>query len=428
MKLSGWMRGLSLSLALVAACQTPVFAGGAPSSASQAVLTIGVDYPDPANQQPDNHRVFEYADFFPRTATVHHGDVIDFRSAPGAYHVIGLAPNDAAGRAAYPVAVTDQLDATPAAGSGQKKIGLGPSNFSVTGGTSHGGGAVASNPNGPPVCGEVGLPQPGCSFNGGDDVEIAGPVPGLDQTGKPAFSDWRIQINAPPGTYSFLCWIHPHMSGSLTVVPDDQPVTSQAAADAQGRSQFEAEQAQALQAEQAANKPSFSGGAPGSRTYTVKVGISGGDKVRIDEMLPSQPIAVAPGDTVQYQWLDPDNVHTVTFPAGGDKLPEPFGFNCGSSYQSPPAPGAPPPPTPFQPCLYPSAGRPDFIADPGNAPSGTTLTDPTTLVDSGTLIGTGYGISPSMQSWVIKFSNSSKPGAYVYQCTVHDWMQGTLNL
>ncbi|MFI5266609.1 MAG: hypothetical protein ACHQ7M_04445 [Chloroflexota bacterium] len=427
------LRSLVFALGLALSVQAPALAAGpvpAPVQAPEpAALTIGVDYPDPTNQQPDQHRVFEYTDFFPRDVTVHRGDVLDFRSAPASFHVIGLAPSDAVGRSVYPVGFPDQLDPTPAPGSGVKKLGLGPSNFSVTGGSVHGGGTVANNPLGPPVCGVLALHQPLCSFSGGDDVEIAGPVTGLDGSGKPAPADWQIAFNAPPGKYAFLCWIHPHMTGTVTVVPDNQPATSQATADAQAQAQFAAAQAQALQAEQAANKPAFSGGAPGTRTYQVSVGVSGGDHVRIDEMLPTQALSLTPGDKVQYQWLDTDNVHTVTFPAGNMAgLPEPFGFNCGTSYQSPPSPEGPPPATPFQPCLYPGAQHPDFIADPGNAPPGTALTDPGASVDSGVLFGTGYGVTPSSQSWSIVVNGSTKAGSYVYRCTVHDWMQGTLKI
>jgi len=439
------LRSLAVALSFILGTTVPAEAGGAPAPAPvpgsapaqtataqqalQQTLVIGVDHPDPANQQPDQHRVFEYADFFPRDVTVHSGDVLDFRSAPGSFHVIGVAPTDAAGRAAYPVAFPDPLDSTPAPGSGVRKVGLGPSNFSVTGGSTQGGGTVANNPNGPPVCGVAALQQPLCTYSGGNDIEIAGPVPGLDSAGNPAPTDWQISFNAPPGKYAFLCWIHPHMTGTVTVVPDDQPATTQAAADAASQSLFLAEQAQALQAEQAANKPSFTGGAPGTRTYQVSVGISGGDHVRIDEMLPSQPLNLKAGDSVQFQWLDPDNVHTVTFPATAmSNLPEPFGFNCGKTYQSPPSPEGPPPATPFQPCLYPGAQQPDFIADPGNAPSGTALTDPNAVVDSGVLIGTGYGVNPSSQSWKISINGSTKAGNYVYMCTVHDWMQGTVKI
>ena len=69
-----------------------------------------------------------------------------------------------------------------------------------------------------------------------------------------------------------------------------------------------------------------------------------------------------------------------------------------------------------------------MIGDPGNAPSGTALTDPTQLVDAGVMVGTAYGVVASAPTWSIATSGATKPGAYKYQCTIHDWMQGALSV
>lgn len=61
-------------------------------------------------------------------------------------------------------------------------------------------------------------------------------------------------------------------------------------------------------------------------------------------------------------------------------------------------------------------------------PPGSILTMVTVLIDAGLLIGTGYGVTPSSQSWSARVSSITAPGAYQYQCTVHDWMQGTINV
>src|SRR5579859_1587190 len=98
-------------------------------------LVIGVDYPDQANQNPDAHRIFEYTDFFARAATVHTGDTVNFRAAPGSFHIVALAADETAARAAYPPFFPDPLDKTPATGTGGPKISLGPSLLSVTNGT-----------------------------------------------------------------------------------------------------------------------------------------------------------------------------------------------------------------------------------------------------------------------------------------------------
>lgn len=401
--------------------------GAAPALAQQAstpqTLVVGVDYADRANQNPDQHRIFEYTDFFTRAVTVHTGDTLNFRAAPGSFHIIALAPDEASGRATYPVGFPDPLDKTTAIGTGGPKIALGPSNFSITGGSTHGGGTIAQNPNGPPVCGTAAPGQQPCTFAGGDDIENAGPNPGLDAAGNPTPADWKIVINAPPGTYSYFCYIHPGMNGTLTVAAPSQPATTQAQIDAAALTQFTADRDAALAAETAASVPAFTGGAPGTRTYQVAVGI-GTDKVAIDEMLPRQVPTLSPGDKVQYNWKDVHNVHTVSFPTDNKQLPAPFGFNCGTSFQSPPGPGAPPS---GPPCMLPGASRPDFIADPGNTPSGTALTDPAAIVDSGTIFGTAYKV-PGPQQWSVVVDSATKAGSYNYQCLVHDWMQGSLTV
>src|SRR5262249_13415760 len=162
---------------------------------------------------------------------------------------------------AYPVGGLDTEDPVMAIGTGLPKIELGPGNFSVIGGSTAGGGSIGTSPQGPPVCGAVQLNQPPCTFKGGNDVELAGPLAGFDpQAGQPAATDWKITINAAPGTYSYLCWIHPRMTGHVTVVGADQATTTQADIDSQSVAQFTTERDQALAVEQSLQAPSFSGG------------------------------------------------------------------------------------------------------------------------------------------------------------------------
>ena len=142
-------------------------------------------------------------------------------------------------------------------------------------------------------------------------------------------------------------------------------------------------------------------------------------------MFPSQPLDLVPGDQVQYIWADPRNVHTVAFPTGSASLPESFGFDCGTSFVSVPAtPGAPPPTV----CFEPGAQTPEGIGDPGNAGSGTALTDPTKLVDAGLMLGTDYGLNSAPAKWSIVTNSGTKFGSYNFQCIIHDYMHGTLNV
>jgi plastocyanin len=401
-----------------------------PASASTP-LVIGIDYADPANQQPQAGRVFEYTDFFSREVSVHSGDTINFRVAPGAFHVVALASNEGLARQVYPVTLADNdgSGATDiAAGSGTNKLVFGPSNFPITGGCDNGqcNPTISFNNGfGPPVCGVAALGQGPCTFSGGHDIEVIGPNVGVNfSTGQPAFVDQLVQINAPAGSYDFFCYIHPGMRGKLKVVGASQPASSQAQIDARSWSQFVSDRAQGLAAERRTNHVEFTGEEPGSRTYTVHVGIGAAhNHVAIDEMFPNRPLNLASGDSVRYLWRDPHNFHSVAFPTGDPNLPPPFGFDCGATYNGIPTTPGPPPV-----CLEPGDTQFEVIGDPGNAGPGTVLSDPSVVVDAGVLGGTGYGVTPSAQSWWLATADTTKPGTYHFQCTIHDWMQGSLTL
>ena len=414
---------LTTAVAVIFGCQLPV-----PVAAADSPLVIGVDHADFANQQPQAGRLFEYTDFFSRQATIHTGDTIDFRSAPGSFHIVALARTELWARSTYPVALADNDGGgltDIATGSGTNKLVFGPSNFPITGGSHHGGGTIDFTRGfGPPACGVALLGEAACNFAGGADVEILGPEIGVDYaTGNLGFADQLVNINAQPGRYHYFCYIHPGMRGVLDVVGSGAGTSTQAEIDAASNAQFASDQAQALVVEQQTNQVEFTGGAPGTRNYTVHVGIAAANNhVAIDEMFPSQPLGLVAGDTVQFLWRDPHNVHSVAFPAESPNLPEPFGFDCGSTYN--PIPFTGPPPI----CLEPGDSQFEVIGDPGNAGPGTVLSDPSVVVDSGVLGGTGYGVTPSAQSWSLSTNGGSQPGAYRFQCTIHDWMQGTLAL
>ena len=416
-----------LSVGWVLALAGPV---AAKPVAGPQTLTIGVDWADPDNQQPNAGRVFEYTDFFSREVRIHSGDTLDFHVAPGSFHIVSLAKSESVARKVYPVALADvdHDGADIAAGSGVAKVIFGPSNFPITGGSTQGGGSIAFNNGfGPPVCGVAAFGEQPCTFRGGDDIEIIGPTPGFDASG-PAFVDQLVHITAAPGEYDYFCYIHPGMRGKLDVVDSDDATTSQAQINRRSLEQFADDRAAGLDLERDANHLTFSGDDPGSRTYLMHVGVgSSKAHVAVDEMLPSQPLNLTPGDRVRYVWRDPHNVHSVVFPAN-TRLPEPFGFDCGTNSPGyvgiPPVPGAPPP----QFCFEPGETQPESIGDPGNAGPGTRLTNPAQLVDAGIRIGTAYGVKPSSQTWWVATGHTTQAGSYQFQCTVHDWMQGTLKV
>jgi plastocyanin len=408
-----------VSTALLLATQGPALAAPAQSPRT---LVIGVDHIDAANQQPDKFRLFEYTDFFSREVRVRKGDTLDFRTAPAAFHIVAVSRTEAAARNAYPIALLDKDD-PPAIGTGKPKIELGPSNGSITNGTTHGGGTVGGLNDFPPgPCGIVQLGQKACTFRGGDDVESQGGVAGFGQNG-PMEVDWQITINANPGAYAYFCYIHPGMRGRVIVVGkgerdddaaniasnanhanegDDGNVTTQAQINAASEKQFREDQEDALEAEKAANVVRFNGGSPGERTYRVSVGVSAAENhVAIDEMLP-QHLNFVRGDKVEFQWRDPHNVHTVGFPASEPPLPPPF-----DSDKEPNEPN-------------------EVVGDPGTSPSGTFLTTPSALVDAGLLVGRGYHLQPTVQQWSVRTNSSTALGTFEYHCTVHDFMHGFL--
>jgi plastocyanin len=405
-------------------------------AAAASPLVIGVDHADPANQIDHGFgsftpgRVFEYTDFFARHVIVHSGDTLDFRTAPSAFHVIGLATHEKVARAVYPVAFNDE-DTDLAPGSGAPKIVLGPSNFPIQGGSTSGGGVQfgAFFPN----CGLTAIHQPVCTFSGGTDIEAAGGLPGIDLLNSnfnsvppkivPGQLDWSIQINAAPGTYDYFCFIHPGMRGSVEVVPPGEATTTQSEVDTVSAVQFKNSQREALKAEAAANVVQFTVDAAGLKTFQVHVGIGAAQNhVAVSEMLPATTLNLAPGDKVDFLWSDPHNAHSATFPTWGPNQPGPFVFDCLGKDDVVLVP-----PTPPRPAICgepPPSPAPELIADPGNSRPGR-LTDTAALVDSGVLVGTDLGLSPSAQSWSVV---ATSPGSYRFQCMIHDWMQGTINV
>jgi plastocyanin len=429
------LAGVALSLVLVLA------AGQVRSlvtaRAAAAPLVIGVDHADAANQQPfpPFDRVFEYSDFFSRQVTVHQGDTIDFRTAPFSFHVVALATSESVARSVYPFIYTDADGdgADTATGSGQPKIIYGPSNYPITGGSTHGGGVISTNnPKGPPVCGVAALGQSPCHFRGGDDIEVIGPTPGFTATGAPQSVDQNVVIDAPPGTYSFYDTLHPGMSGQLIVAPANQPASTQAQIDAAAQAQFQQDQAQALQVESGLNAVQEGFGPAGHRQFVVFVGAGAADQhVQIDEMMPNKPLGIGPGDTVNYIWADPHAGHTLAITPQESLLPGAVGYDCG-----PNTPGyvgidsgfdVPPPPPPAG-CAEPGSTQPELIGDPGNAPPFSRLTNPNQILDAGHLFGLAYGLQPSAQTWAVTAGSNTQAGTYSFVCSIHDWMTGQLKV
>lgn len=140
-------------------------------------------------------------------------------------------------------------------------------------------------------------------------------------------------------------------------------------------------------------------------------------------MLPRQTLNLVAGDQVKYIWPDKQTIHNVAFPGVDTLVPSPFGYDCGATFQ-----GVEPNGPPSPPCNLPPFPFPVPIADPGTSPTGTILTTLTAVVDSGIRQGSAFGVPQSNLPWSVAMSNVSALGTYQYECSVHPWMVGTLNV
>ena len=319
------------------------------------------------------------------------------------------------------MAFVDTDDSHLAPGTGFPKFVLGPSNGPIKGGSTGGGGQIGGV-NDVATCGLSALGQSPCTFAGGADIEGSGGVAGFNPaTGDPMSTDWMIQINASPGDYAYVCFIHPGMFGNLHVVGATGTRSTQADIDAFSAQQFQEDQALGLEAEKQYNIDKTTNDS-GVITHHVSVGVAAANNhVGIDEMLP-QRVSMNPGEQVEFKWRDGHNVHSVGFAQAEPQLPGPFVFDCGTRFLNPPAPGV----TGGGVCVETGQMFPEVIADPGNALSGVVLKNPQVIVDSGVLAGADYGVQPTVQTWSIRTNGNTQSGAYQYFCNVHDFMVGRL--
>lgn len=383
---------LAIAIALPVGLQLPAAAG----EESGQTLTIGVDN----NQSATTHPFFSYTDFFTRSVAIHSGDTLRFR-VDYTFHVLALAHSESAARTNFPLFMPDE---EAAAGTGGPRIELGPA-FAIAA-----PGAPA------PSCGTAGTP---CRYHGGNpgltpDAEVV-------EAALAGGQDWFVQVDAPVGTYTYFCYIHPGMTGKLKVVGSDRPTTTQSWIDTQSVAQFARDQNDALKAEAEASKVRFTGDEPGSRTYIVHAGVNTrGNHVSIIEMLPAH-LNLVQGDRVKFV-MQSNEAHSFTFPRSHDEPP--FGPDCTPPDVLLAAPGPGAPPT----CGDPGSSRGEFVVDPGVSPSGTALTDPAALIDSGLLLG-GGNHGPGPTTWTLTTNaNTVATNGYSYHCVLHDFMAGSLDV
>ncbi len=363
----------------------PLLSSGAGAGVASHTFTIGVDHSTPTGHN------FEYVDYFPRSGVaVRSGDTLDFQWAntPDGLHtatLLATATTPNAKWGANPLAVPDPDD-------GGTQLQINPAI-----------GAPTFPPAGTPAPGACGNAAAPCTFDGTADLNS-----GATPTNSGAH--FVVKITAAPGTYSYVCLIHPGMLGSFTVVgPQVQgstPAGVATAATAQGRSDTEG----ALDAEEAVPPAPRKLNNDGTHTVTVTAGTAT-PYVEIAEMLPRRT-TIRPGDTITWITGSIKDPHTVTFPQGSDPATEPIPSYCEGA----------PDVLLTAPPVGPPCGNPALFENHFNpAPvGGTVISSPSTSASSGVFANPP---APFPRGYSFSFPNA---GTFTYQCRIHDHMLGTV--
>ncbi len=210
--------------------------------------------------------------------------------------------------------------------------------------------------------------------------------------GPDAPTEFMLTFDAPPGTYAYLCDVHPGMVGTVTVVPDDQPVPSPQESFTKAMNELGNDVNAGMGAAMSAMQMASSG-IVASGDASVMAGAYASPS-SVQAFFPAV-VVIKPGSTVTWT-IDPKGVesHTMT----SLPLPPP-----GSEFAlQPPA----------------KAGDPPLIllAGPG-FPSAISGSE----VKTGTAFNSGV-IGPDA-TYALKFTT---PGVYQYGCILHPGMFGVV--
>jgi len=383
-------------LALIAGVATALQVFIVPAVAVTPPITITADAPASV---PAGHN-WTFNDFFPRTLSVHQGQTIQL--AVAGFHSVTLLP----------------AGMTPT--TGLRTLGLVQADNDDTtrnvNGTTH---TLLNLGAGFPIPGGCGAALTPCSFDGTAPVStglpLAGPVTPRDVT-----------VNAPVGTYHFICLVHPRMHGTLNVVANSVPATTATQAAQRTTREIAADLAEGWAAEKAANvHRSFMD--DGVRTWLMSAGTGTPDgRVAIDEMLPANQ-RIRPGDRVRWISRSVNEIHTVTFPTElhTDMVPL---CEAGSVDTL----ATPTVPQPTGPQDFTCGGPPvEFENGAGNGVRH--VTSPATVADSGVIASDsasdslGLPDSAFHRSWSASFRGAAH-GTYTYVCQIHAGMEGTITV
>jgi plastocyanin len=240
-----------------------------------------------------------------------------------------------------------------------------------------------------PTCGVAGNP---CSFSGSSVLNS-----GFQVSNPAAEPGFNVQINAPVGTYSFICLLHPSMHVILRVVPPALSIPTPAAVAAQAAAQVrrvtKVDGAAADLQAQTIGKVHLAGGAT---RYLISAG--GYDNGVTANEYPDNPIKVHVGDRIQFHGSG--EIHTATVPAGAAaKIPFVI-TEC--EVPGPNTPAASP-----LDCANPSLFR-VALNTKALAPTANIGLRPHRFINAGLLVG------PSQHTFLAKV-----PGTYTFVCLVH---------
>lgn len=222
-----------------------------------------------------------------------------------------------------------------------------------------------------------------------------------------------------PGKYPYICLLHyPDMSGTLTVVGADTTTPSADEVAEQGDTE---RQAMLDKLSPAVEQASAAMTKPGE----VQAGVMSMEVMNgLAAMFIPRETTVKAGEPVTWSIWGPHNIaFKIPEDANDMRVEDDTGIHVNMALGAPTGgPGQPPPPTPDPnaPTPDPNVPTPDMSGPP----------PPPTLIDAGERDGTGYHNSgivlafpPDLYAYKLTFT---KPGTYLYKCTVHPGMAGTV--
>jgi plastocyanin len=344
--------GLSVVISGAAGASPPPARPTASFAAAAAPpIVIGVDNAPPAGKN------WQYTHYFPETnVNVPQGSVVLFQWATGqlnGLHSVTFVPNgqtEAQVRQAYPT-ITQDTD------NGENHPVIPPQTNNPTDAT------CSSSPQAPP-----------CPFDG-TSVVSSGIIP----TSVGAAFAVQVAANTSPGTYHYICLVHPGMSGTINVVPAGQPASSQGELATEAAAELNQLNAGAAAAEANASIPKSTPNLDGTRTWTEHVGVTA-DDVELMEFLPTD-LAIKKGDWVNFDAsATTQEVHTVSTAAAGNAGLVPFLPNecevasgpdtpANNNVNGPPQTGCADPSGFEQPFNFAVQGEPTNLANLGTAAS-----------------------------------------------------------